>query len=167
MKLTEVNYEMPVNVTAEKAWEVLASYGDVGDFHTGIKSSEALNGSPTYAEKGADRICVIPNGKKNIIIREKITDINFGNEYTYNVYDWENFPLARMHNTFGVRKNGSVNSIIYQRTLFRLKPGFLTAIMKGKLKSGARDTLIGYKHFMETGEPNVDMKILKKKYRGL
>jgi len=165
MKLTEIYYEVTVNTSPQKAWEVLSSYGDVASFHTGVKSSQALNGSSTIAGPGADRECIIPNGRKDIVVHEKITDFREGESYTYDVYSWVNFPLSRMHNTFGVKRDNAGRTVIYQRTQFRLKPGFLTGIMKGKLRSGAREGLIAYKHFMETGERNADMKALKKKYK--
>jgi len=167
MKLAEVYYEIVVDVSPQKAWEVLASYGNVGDFHAGLKSSRALNGSSVAAKMGADRECTIPNGRKDIIVREKITNFEDGKSYTYDVYDWVNFPLRRMRNTFGVKVGGGGKTVLYQRTQFRLKPGFLTVILKGKLRGAARDGLIAYKHFMETGEPNVDMKSLKKKFRSV
>lgn len=49
---------------------------------------------------------------------------------------------------------------------YRLRSGFLTGIMKGKIRGAARDTLIGYKHFMETKEPNIDIKVLRKYIEG-
>ena len=70
-----------------------------------------------------------------------------------------------MHNTFEVKVNSDGKTIIYQTTKYRLKPRFLTWLMKGKLRKVSRETLIAYKHYMETGEKNVNFKILKKKYK--
>lgn len=166
IKLKTVEYEVVVNVTPQQAWDVLAKYGNIGSFHSGLLSSKPLNGSGNEAVLGCDRECIIPNGRKNILVREKIVEIIEGQYYTYDVYEWENFPLTKMINTFGVKNNTQGQTVIYQKTEFRLKPGFLTGIMKGKLRRGARESLIAYKHYMETGEEKADIKILKKKYKG-
>ncbi len=165
MKLMTVNYEMTVDVTLKQAWEVLASYGNVGTFHSSLKSSKSINGSANNAELGCDRECIIPNGKKDIIVKEKIIDIAEGEYYTYNIYDWENFPIKKMFITYGVKTNSLGETIIYQNSEYRLKPRFLTWPMKGKMRKGAREALMSYKHYMETGHQKVDIKLLKQKYK--
>lgn len=165
MKLMQIEYELVVDVTPEKAWTVLANYGNVASYHSGLISSHALNGSSNEAVLGCDRQCVIPNGKKEIVVREKIIEIVDGQYYTYEVYDWENFPLKKMINTFGVKTNSQGQTVIYQNTEYRLKPRILTWLMKGKLRKGSRENLLGYKHYMETNEKNVAIKILKEKYK--
>jgi hypothetical protein len=167
MKLAKVHYEMEVQTTPQKAWEVLADYGNVGTFHPQLESSKPINGSLTHAVIGCDRECIIQDGKKRIMVKEKITNIVDGQYYTYNVYDWNNFPLKAMRNTFGVKKNNNGKTVIYQVIEYRLKPGFLTGLMKGKIRESARTSLLGYKHYMETGEKNADMTILKKKYKNV
>ncbi len=165
MKLTTIEAEVVVDVTPEKAWDILADYGNVASFLTQIEDSKSINGSQDRAALDGERRCTLPSGKKKILLSERITDIVDGEYYTYDVYDWENLPLKTMHNTFGVRTNNQGETTIYQRTEYRLSPGFLTYLMKGKLRAGAREALLGYKHYMETGEKNVDIKILKKKYK--
>ena len=165
MKLMQVNYELVVNVTPEKAWNVLANYGNVGSFHSSLKSSKSINGSNNKAKMDCERECIIPNGKKEIMVREKITEIIEGQYYTYDVYEWKNFPLKKMFITYGVKTNNEGETVIYQNSEYRLNPRFLTWPMKGKLRNGARESLIAYKHYMETGEKKVDNKILKKKYK--
>ncbi len=166
IKLKTIKYEMVVNVTTQKAWDVLNSYGDIGSFHAGLESSSAINGSPNIAQMDCERICYIPRTKnKKIMVKEKIIDYSEGNYYTYDVYEWENFPLKKMNNTFGVKTNAQGETVIYQVTNFRLKPGFLTGMMKGKLRRGARTTLMGYKRYMETGDKRIDIKELKKQYK--
>lgn len=167
VKLKKVVYEMEVDATPEKAWEVLSSYGDVAHFHSQLESSKSLNGSSNKASLGCDRECVIPNGKKKIVVKEKIYDYVEGQYYTYDVYEWTNFPLHTMHNTFGVKTNPEGKTVIYQITDYRLKPAFLSGMMKGKLRNSARASLIGYKHYIETGEKNADPKELLAKYKGV
>ncbi len=164
MKLSDLYYEVEVNVPSQKAWEVLARYGDVGDFHPSLKSSRSLNGSPVTVAMGADRECTIPNGRKDIVVSEKVIDYKEGEKFTYDVYAWKNFPLRKMQNTFGVVVRAG-KTIIFQRSAYRLKPGFLTGLMKGKVRSGMREVLIAYKHILETGEEKPDLKLLRKRYR--
>jgi hypothetical protein len=164
MKLSTVKYEMIVDVDSQTAWDALANFGDVGSHHPQVKRSKPLNGSKNEALLGSDRECIIIDGKKEIMVREKIIDFVASEYYTYEVYDWKNFPLKKMTITFGVKKNSQGKTVIYQKTDFRLKPGFLTYIMKGKLRNGAREGLLGYKHFLETGEQKTDIKVLRKKY---
>ena len=165
MKLTRVQYEMVVNTTPKKAWEILADFGNVGKFHPQLESSKSVNGSAAKAELGCDRECVITDGKKKIYVKEKIIDYVEGQYYTYDFYEWKNFPLNKSLNTFGVKMNGEGKTVIYSIINYRLKPGFLTILMKGKVRSSARESLLGYKHYLETGEIKADMKSLKERYR--
>ncbi|NMH89015.1 SRPBCC family protein [Flavivirga algicola] len=165
MKLMNITQEVVVNIAPQKAWDILSDYGNVGAFHSSLKSSKPLNGSTNEAVLGCERECIIPNGKKEIMVREKIINLVEGQYYTYDVYEWKNFPLKKMLITYGVKTNSLGETIIYQNSQYRLKPRFLTWLMKGKLKSGSRESLLAYKHYMETGEKNVALKILKKKYK--
>lgn len=163
MKLTRVEHEMPVETSGEKAWAVLARYADVGDFHPGILKSSAVGDRREGV--GASRYCELP-GK--VAIHERVLEWDDGKSYKYDVYQWKNFPLKKMLVTFGVRTRPSPPSVwIFQTVEYKLSPAILTPIMKGKLSRSVRDTLLGYKHFMETGEPKADTKMLRKRYRGV
>jgi hypothetical protein len=164
-KLKKVTTELVVNVSPEKAWEVLSSFGDVGSYHSGIITSKSLNGSQNKAVLACERECVLSDGKKPIVVRERITEIKAGKYFTYQVYDAENFPLTEMFVTFGVRSNEKQQTVLYFENNFLLKPKFISGLMKGKIRKGGKDALTAYKHFMETGEKNVDMKKLKKMYK--
>lgn len=165
MKLKKVKTELVVNVPQEKAWEVLSSFGDVGSYHSGIVDSKSLNGSQNDAEFGCSRECVLSEGKKPIVVREKIIEIKEGQYFVYDVYDADNFPVTKMLVTFGTRSNAKNETVIYFENSYLLKPKFLSGLMKGKIRSGGYDALIAYKHYMETGEKNADMESLKKKYK--
>ena len=169
VKLTEVNYQVKVSATPEQVWKVLAQYGNIASFHTGISASSKVGTSADEVSMGCERSCTIYDGKRKIDIKERVTEIEDGKYYRYEVYEWTNFPLKKMFNGFGVRKDTEGNTILYQVQNYRLKPGFLTGMMKGKLKNGARDTLILYKHFIETGEKNADKETVFKmeKYKNV
>ena len=167
IKLTEITDEIVVDVSPEKAWMVLNSYGDVGSYHAGVASSFSLKGSSNEAEMGGERECTIENGKKDIVVVEKIVEIVEGSHYKYEVTKSENFPIQKFYNTFGVKTNAMNQTVIFIKSQYRLDPGFLTGLAKGKLKKGNHQALISYKHYMETGEPNVDAKTLKRMYRDI
>ena len=48
---------------------------------------------------------------------------------------------------------------------FRGKPALLTPLLAWKMKSLASDVLLGYRHFIETGERRVPINDLKTRYR--
>ncbi len=154
VRLTEIIYQVKVDATPEQVWEILQQYGNIASFHTGIASSNSEGNSPDKASLGCERACTIYDGKRKIDIKERVTEIKEGRYYRYEVYEWTNFPLKKMFNGFGVKLDSDGNTIMYQVTNYRLKPGFLTGMMKGKLKKGNRESLILYKHFIETGEKN-------------
>ena len=162
VKLKNAYYELVVNASVKEAWAALAQYGNVGDFHSGVSKSHYI--SDENLEMGCERYCEIPNGKKTINIKERIVDIDQGTFYQYDVYEWENFPLKKMLVTWGVKKNEKGQTVMYNSIDYRLKPGMLTGMMRGKMKKNARDGLISYKHHIETGESNVATKELRKKY---
>jgi hypothetical protein len=165
IKLTSTGDEVIVNVTPEKAWEVINSYGDVGAYHSGIIHSKSINNSKNEGYLNCERQCTIENGRKDIIVDEKIVEYVEGQYYKYDVTRTENFPVKKFYNTFGVKTNAENQTVIYVKSEFRLDPGFLTGFAKGKLRRGNHDVLIAYKHYMETGERNADPKELKKKYK--
>jgi len=86
------------------------------------------------------------------------------------VIDAENFPLD-MDNSqayYEVRDNGDGTSTASYEFQFRTKPAFFGAIAKGNFKKTLAGTLIGLKHYVETGEKvnavNGKYREIKKKY---
>jgi hypothetical protein len=161
MKLTRIEYEVPVDAPAEAAWNALARFVDVAQFHPGVLESSAI-GDQIHGV-GARRVCLLPD---KVTVHECIIDWKDGSHYTYDVYDWKNFPLRKMLATFGVRSNGA-STRLYQVVEFRLSPAILTPLLKGKLKRSIREVLLGYKHFVETNEHRPDRRALRKRYAHL
>lgn len=162
VKLTTIMEEMVVNVSPAKAWEVINSYGDVGDYHSGVASSKPLKGSEVEGSMGCARQCFI-EGKKDITIDETIIEYVAGSHYKY----WaesEDFPAKAFYNTFGVKQNDAGQTVIYVITEYRLKPGFMTKMARGNLRKGDVDALLFYKHYMETGEKNGDPDKIRSMY---
>lgn len=167
IKLKEVTYQVKVDATPEQVWAVLAQYGNVASFHSVVAESSSVTGSTNEVSMGCERSCTIYDGKRRIDVKERVMEIEHGKYYRYEVYEWVNFPLKKMYVGFGVKKDEDGNTILYQVQNYRLKPGFLTGMMKGKLKRQAREVLIICKHYIETGEKNPDReKLLKmEKYK--
>jgi len=165
MKLRNIHDEITVNVTTADMWTVLARYGDVSTFHGGVKESFHVSGSKDTAEIGGERICNIVDMGLKIQLKERITNYVEGESYQYEVYEWKNFPVRKMLFSFAITQDKQGNAILKLDIDYKAKPAFLTPLMAGKMKKLARDILLGYKHYAETGEINRSIKSLRKKYR--
>ncbi len=164
MKLRKIHYQLQVDITAEKMWQVLSRYGDVSQFHAGVKQSYSQTGSINSASMGAERVCHIVDMGLKITLKERITEYEEGRYYKYEVYEWKNFPIQKMIFAFTIIDSNDSYSTLGIDIEYLAKPAFLTPLMAGKMKNLACDILLGYKHFAETGINNVPIKKLKKKY---
>ncbi len=160
MNLVQLTSEISVDVSKAEAWKVLAQYTNVGDFNSGLLYSRPVDGYPQTG-LGAARFIQLDRFTQ---AWEKIEEWKEEDTYTYDIYKWKRFPLNKMRVTFGVREKTNGQVFIYQIVNFRLKPGFLTNLMKPKLKSGMRGALLNYKHFAETGQERTPVKKLLKLY---
>lgn len=167
MKLKNISDEIIINVTPEKMWEILSSYGDVSNFHAGVKESFSSEGSINKAEMGCERVCNIVDMGLKIQLKERIIDYKEDEGYQYEVYEWKNFPLRKMLFRFTITKNHQNNSLLRLTIDYKSKPAFLTPLMAGKIRKLTHDILLGYKHYAETSEKNVPIKLLRKKYKQL
>ncbi|MFV1989660.1 MAG: SRPBCC family protein [Acidimicrobiales bacterium] len=155
IKLTTVTSEIAVDASAEAIWDALSHFGDVASFHSGVRTSTPTEGFSDVAALGTERICKVPDGKREVTLVERITDFSEGEYYRYEVYEWKNFPLQAMFFAFEIVEKGSGKRVLQLSQHYRLKPGFLTRPMKYKIRQQQRTILLGYKHYIETGEKNV------------
>lgn len=162
MKL--IGNEVIVNSSPEDVWQALASFGNVSSFLSTIDEGTALNGTLNVAVVGLERESIIPQGINNIIQKERIIELMEGVYYTYDVYESESLPVKKMYITYGIKLNEEGNTVLYSRIKYKMNSGLKTRIMKGKLDKGNMDSLIAYKYFIETGEENIDIEILRKRY---
>jgi len=163
VKLKRIYNEIVVNATKEEVWEALANFQDIAEFHGGLVSSKGL----TEHAEGVDceRFCSLEFGGKKIEIVEKVIEWNEGENYIYEVTKAVNFPMKKFYAGFGVKTNEKGETVLYGTTSFRLKPGMMTGMMGGKFKKAGRDTLLGYKHYIETKEKRKDIKKLREIYK--
>jgi polyketide cyclase/dehydrase/lipid transport protein len=167
-KFRVMYYEYEIDKTPDEVWaEVAGNYVSVGEIAKSISESYCESGDTTEG-LGAARFCNIEFGGKEIKIKERITDWNEGEdrmEYSYDVYESEGFP-AKVYNTWIVRKGDDGKTYLANVFVFRAKPGFATGFMKKKLTKlkAQRNSVLTYKHYLETGEKNADPEIFDALY---
>lgn len=149
----------------EAVWRALSYFGNVSKFHTSIDDSVPLNGSDEEADLGADREVQIPDGITNIINKERIVTFVDGINYTYEVYETENFPTKKMYVTYGIRLDEKGRTILYTKTFYQMNNRLNNKLLKRKLNRLSMDSLLAYKYYIERGEKNTDIKVLRKRYQ--
>lgn len=164
-KLEVIENQVMVQNSHQAVWKALSAFGNVSKFHTSIDDSMALNGTKEVAKLGAEREVQIPDGINNIINKERIVTFIDGVYYTYEVYESENFPTKKMQVTYGVRLDEKGRTILFSKTFYKLNNAINTKFLKRKLKRIGMDSLLAYKYYIETGEKNTDIKILRKRYQ--
>ncbi|MEM9674506.1 MAG: SRPBCC family protein, partial [Bacteroidota bacterium] len=153
-KYKTVLAEQVINAPAERVWEAMVlDYGEISNFSPYIYSSEYAAGS-LRGEIGAERKCHF-NEKGSQWSHEKIVELDQANMVMKNVViDAAKFPLDQ-DNSFAyykVKDNGDGTSTASYEFRYRTKPGFMTGMVKGKFQKTLDGTLLGLKHYIETGE---------------
>lgn len=165
MKARQIHSEILIRTTPERMWEVLSHYGDVSTFHAGVVESHRLDGSGNRAAPGCERVCNIVDMGLEITLKERIVDYQEGRGYRYEVYEWKNFPIRHMSFGFTILGHTLSHTTLAVDMEYLAKPAFLTPLLAGKMRRLARDVLLGYRHFTETGEQRVPIKQLKRHFR--
>ncbi|MFK7972325.1 MAG: hypothetical protein AB8F95_18285 [Bacteroidia bacterium] len=159
--------EVAIDKTVDEVWnEVAGNFMSIADIIQSVNYSRCLTGDTTQGV-GAARYCELDFQGKTVELKERIIEFKDSGdhrEFTYHVYESKGFP-ASVYNTWVVRKGDDGKTYLGTVFIFRAKPGILTGMMEKKLKkTGLRDGILGYKHYLETGEKKVDAKKLKALY---
>ena len=165
MRLKNIHDKIHINATPERMWQVLSQYGEVSNFHAGVKESYHVEGNSNEASLGCERVCNIVDMGLKIVLKERIINFVEGEGYQYEVYEWKNFPLRKMLFGFSIKQGPQESTILRIDLDYKAKPAFLTPLMAGKMRRLVKDVLLGYKHYAETGEKRTPIKSLRKKYR--
>lgn len=149
-----VKVELQIDAPADRVWQAMVlDYGNIGNFSPYIYSSGYLAGS-LKGEQGAERKCEF-NEKGTQWMHERIADIDNDKRVMRNVpFAGAKLPLDFDNSQafYTVRDNGNGTSTAGYRFDFRTKPAFMGLLAKGGFKKQLAGTLIGLKHYVETGE---------------
>ena len=169
-KYRTIKVEAVIKAPAERVWEAMVlDYGEISNFSPYIFASNYENGS-LKGTLGAERKCSF-NKKGTRWTHEKIAEIDNENMVMRNiVIDAKKFPLNTDNSQafYTVKDNGDGTSTAGYEFQFRTKPAFMGMFAKGSFRKTLAGTLIGLKHYVETGEKvngvNGKYKEIKKKY---
>ncbi|MEM9887939.1 MAG: SRPBCC family protein [Bacteroidota bacterium] len=153
-KFQTVKVELQIDAPAKKVWDAMVlDYGKISNFSPYIYSSNYENGS-LKGEIGAERKCKF-NEKGNQWSHERLAEIDHENMVARNVViDGKKLPLNFDNSQafYRVIDNGNGTSTAIYEFQFRTKPAFLAGPAKGGFKKQMSGTLVGLKHYIETGE---------------
>ncbi len=169
-KYRTVKVKMKINAPAERVWQAMVvDYGEIGNFSPYIYSSSYENGS-LKGVVGAERKCDF-NEKGTRWVHEKIVAIDEENKVMRNsIIDGGKVPLNFDNSQafYRVKDHGDGTCTAYYEFQFRTKPAFLGGLAKGGFKKQLGGTLVGLKHYVETGEKvtggNNKYKSIKRQY---
>ena len=157
-----IENSMQVNSTADRAWQVLADFGGTGNFHVLFDDTILLKGSSNAVVLGAERESLIPDGMFNLIQKERVVQLVDGTSFTYEVYESDKSSQESMLVTYGVRTDESGNVRIYNQIAFEEGSRVWKNFSKRKQNRDSQISLMSYKHRIETGGAEKDIKRLKK-----
>ena len=153
-KYQTVVVELQIDAPADRVWEAMVlDYGEISNFSPYIFTSNYERGS-LRGDLNAERKCSF-NAKGTRWTHEKIAEIDHEQRIMKNVViDAAKFPL-NTDNSFAyyrVKDNGDGTATAGYEFRYRTKPGFMTGMVKGQFKKLMKGTLVGLKHYVETGE---------------
>ena len=155
-------FETEVVASIDDVWQELAgNYVGVADVHTPIITSYGYPDEPSTGP-GAVRHCDLNFKGKKVSIDERIIDwIDTPNhrEYSYDVYRSKGFP-AKVYNTWSVRVDGDGRTWLRNVFYFRMRPAASTRLTFGQMATATLNGVLGYIHFLETGERKIPVRTL-------
>ena len=164
-QLNYVSYQMPIYSSQRTVWDALQKFGEIASFHDNVVSSGYINDTEDF-KINCERYCEFqPQMGRIPIVKEKIIAIDSGVSYLIHFYEFENFPMNHMYIEFCIDEDFNLNNNVKASCWYQSKPKILTKLFTNKMRQTLKEILLGYRHYIETGEKNVDMKHLKKEYK--
>lgn len=165
-QLKFVECSLSIQSDKEKVWQALQKFGEIASFHDNVVSSDYLTDSELKI--GCERYCEFhPQMGMKPVVKEKIIDLKPEESYLIEFYEFKNFPMNHMYIELGIGEQIEAGYMVNAKCWYQSKPKFMTSLFANKMKGTLREILLGYKHFIETGERNKKMKELKKIYSGI
>lgn len=156
-----IENSLPVNGSLDMAWKVLADFTGVGEFHALYDETNLLKGASNEVAVGTERESLIPDGMFNLIQKERVVDLSEGSYLTYEIYESDKPSMESMLVTYGVRADTEGNVMIYNQISFKEGSRVWKNFSKRKQSRESQMSLISFKHRIETGESEKNIKRLK------
>jgi uncharacterized protein (DUF1330 family) len=167
-KLQVVYSDLIINSSTDKVWNAVAEeFVHIDKINETISESECLSGDKTTGV-GASRHCTLEAFGRDMEVSEKIIswiDTHLNREFTYEVYDFVNFPMKKMQITWGVKSNDKGQTILYGISAYRMKMGMMSGMMRGKMKKGMNDNIYAIANYVENGERNIKPEVLRDRFK--
>jgi mxaD protein len=96
-----------INAPAEKAWEKISNFGDLGAWHPAVAKTEITAGKNNH--KGAKRLLTLQDGGT---IKETLTAYDASHKTMSYVITESVLPVTAYHSTLHVYTNGADKSVV-------------------------------------------------------
>lgn len=149
--MTTISREIEIRVSKEKAWAMLAKFGDICHANPGIVKSYVT--SEQKEGVGATRHCDL--AMMSATVDEKITEWREGEAMTIEAFRFHKLPgMKSMTGAFSVRSSGA-NAIVKATLTYSMKNLFFDiadSMMMKRMNTRVWNTqMAGLKKYMETG----------------
>jgi len=141
-----IKVEKTINQPITTVWKTIAvSFGSVANYNPEIKTSNF--DSEIKEGIGTKRHC---NTKDGGFLKEEIIEWNSNKDFKLKLTE-SSFPMAMVESKFSFRENGDSTKIT-QEFWYRMKSpmGFLSGLMKGKMKKTLESGLNGLEEYLTT-----------------
>ena len=150
--MNKIESSIRIDAPKEKVWAAFADFGNIQNFHPGLKSSHST--SQARGGVGATRQCVLkPMGT----IQERIVEWKEGESILVDIYEGKNMPPLDFDNTqarFTTRTEGS-QTVVTMTMRYRAKGlgGLVMGpMMKSQFSAVVPKILQGLKFYVEKGK---------------
>lgn len=141
-----IKVEKTINQPIASVWNTVAvGFGNVADYNPEIKTSKF--DSQLKEGIGTKRHCNTNDGG---FLKEEITEWNLNKDFKLKLIE-SSFPMAMIESKFSFLETGNSTKIT-QEFWYRMKSpmGFLSGLMKGKMKKTLENGLSGLEEHLKT-----------------